>query len=116
MRRNRRPRPLLQAPRRAPLRAPASERPQRPPPRAPSQATGEVTRNQTLIFGAVTTTLRPENNWNPLAAQAQHPDSNSYGLYEELFYTNLNTGELIPWQAESYTISDDYTGVDPQAP
>ena len=68
-------------------------------------------RNQTLIFGSVATTLRPENNWNPLVAQAQHPDSNSYGLYEELFYTNLNTGELIPWQAESYTISDDYTGV-----
>ncbi len=78
---------------------------------AASQATGDVARNKTLIFGAVGDTLRTENNWNPLAAQATHPDSNSYGLYEELFYTNLNTGELIPWQAESYTISDDYTGV-----
>ena len=78
---------------------------------AASQATGDVARNKTLIFGAVGDTLRTENNWNPLAAQATHPDSNSYGLYEELFYTNLNTGELIPWQAESYKISDDYTGV-----
>ena len=33
------------------------------------------------------------------------------GIYEALFYTNLNTGELIPWQAESYTYNDDFTEV-----
>jgi len=30
-------------------------------------------------------------------------------VYEDLFYTNLNTGELIPWQAESYDMSSDFT-------
>ena len=33
------------------------------------------------------------------------------GIYEALFYTNLNTGELIPWQAESYTYNADFTEV-----
>ena len=33
------------------------------------------------------------------------------GIYEALFYTNLNTGELIPWQAESYTYNDDFTEI-----
>jgi peptide/nickel transport system substrate-binding protein len=30
-------------------------------------------------------------------------------IYEALMYTNLNTGELIPWQAESFEYNDDYT-------
>ena len=33
------------------------------------------------------------------------------GIYEALFYTNLNTGELIPWQGESYTYNADFTQV-----
>ena len=27
---------------------------------------------------------------------------------EELFYTNLNSGKLIPWQAESFELSPDF--------
>ena len=26
-------------------------------------------------------------------------------------YTNLNTGEIIPWQAESFTYNDDFTEI-----
>ena len=37
------------------------------------------------------------------------------GIYEALFYTNLNTGELIPWQGESYTYNADFTAGHPQA-
>ncbi len=33
------------------------------------------------------------------------------GIYEALFYTNLNTGELIPWQGESYEYNDDFTEI-----
>jgi peptide/nickel transport system substrate-binding protein len=33
------------------------------------------------------------------------------GILEALFYTNLNTGELIPWQAESYKYNDDFTEI-----
>src|SRR6185369_1152908 len=47
---------------------------------AATKAAGDLPRNKTLIFGAVADTPRPENNWNPLAAQATHTDSNSYGL------------------------------------
>jgi peptide/nickel transport system substrate-binding protein len=32
-------------------------------------------------------------------------------IYEALMYTNLNTGEIIPWQAESFTYNADNTAV-----
>jgi peptide/nickel transport system substrate-binding protein len=70
---------------------------------AATAATGEVPRNETLIYGqGVSTSLRAVNNFNPLFQQASNPVQGDYGIYEQLFYTNLNTGELIPWQAESY--------------
>jgi peptide/nickel transport system substrate-binding protein len=76
---------------------------------AASQATGEVPRNKTLIFGSPGGSA--DNDWNPLITQASQPDRRVYGVFESLFYTNLNTGELIPWQAESYTLSPDFTSV-----
>ena len=33
------------------------------------------------------------------------------GIYEALFYTNLNTGEVVPWQGESYEYNDDFTEI-----
>ena len=50
------------------------------------------------------------NNFSPISV-GSGVDRGTYGLFEALFYTNLNTGELIPWQAESYKLSSDYTGV-----
>jgi peptide/nickel transport system substrate-binding protein len=70
----------------------------------------EVPRNQTLIFGSPGPDK--ENRWSPIQPSTQPPSRKSYGLFEALFYTNLNTGELIPWQAESYTLSDDFMAVD----
>jgi peptide/nickel transport system substrate-binding protein len=32
-------------------------------------------------------------------------------VYEALMYTNLNTGEVIPWQAEEFKYNDTYTSI-----
>src|SRR5690606_19668215 len=32
-------------------------------------------------------------------------------IYEYFFYQNLQTGEYIPWLAESYEYNDDYTSI-----
>ena len=76
---------------------------------AASQGTGEVPRNKTLIFGSPGASA--ENNWSPFITAAAQASKRVYGVFEALFYTNLNTGDLIPWQAESYTLSPDFTSV-----
>jgi peptide/nickel transport system substrate-binding protein len=88
------------------------------PTAAPSTGTGglaEVPRNQTFIFspwGFVSEIPNPEN-WNIYAAGSYNHqrEMGLKGIYEALFYTNLNTGELIPWQGESYTYNSDFTQV-----
>lgn len=76
----------------------------------------EVPREETFVFtpwGFATELPNPEN-WNPYN---QGPAFNNQremglkGIMEALFYTNLNTGELIPWQGESYEYNDDYTAI-----
>ncbi|MBV9357071.1 MAG: ABC transporter substrate-binding protein [Chloroflexi bacterium] len=32
-------------------------------------------------------------------------------IYEDLMYTNLNTDEIVPWQAESFNYNADYTAI-----
>ncbi len=71
-------------------------------------STGDVPRNQTLIAGMGP---KADNNWNPLATSPNPPSRNSWGVFEALFYTNLNTGELVPWQADSYTQNADFTQI-----
>ena len=71
----------------------------------------DVPRNLTFVTSrgpAVTEVPAPEN-WNPYNQPGSNKDRWSLGLQEALFYTNLNTGELIPWQAESYTQNADFT-------
>ena len=73
----------------------------------------EVPRNKTFIFSpwgfpTGNQLLNPEN-WNVYNQGTQFNNQREMGLkgiYEALFYTNLNTGELIPWQGESYTYND----------
>lgn len=76
----------------------------------------EVPREETFVFtpwGFATELPNPEN-WNPYN---QGPAFNNQremglkGIMEALFYTNLNTGELIPWQGESYEYNDDFTAI-----
>ena len=49
------------------------------------------------------------DNWNPYLTSIQHQrDAMQITINEELFYTNLNSGKLIPWQAESFELSPDF--------
>ncbi|MEX0762651.1 MAG: ABC transporter substrate-binding protein [Dehalococcoidia bacterium] len=49
----------------------------------------------------------PED-FNPFSNLYQR-DRQHYTIFESLFYTNFNTGELIPWQARDYAWNSDYT-------
>lgn len=76
----------------------------------------EVPRNETFVFSpwGFVTELPNVDNWN---VYNQGPAFNNQremgvkGILEALFYTNLNTGELIPWQGESFTYNDDFTEI-----
>lgn len=79
-----------------------------------AQSVPEVPRTRTLIsqgwdfYNQVPAT----DNFNPYAGVLLHQrNSLHYTVNEVLFYTNHNTNELIPWQAESYSYNDDFTQV-----
>lgn len=81
-----------------------------------SEATGEgPARNRTLVvtpWSDATGPLSNPENWN--VYQTGNSNQRNMGdktVYEQLFYTNLNTGELIPWQAETFEYNDDYTSI-----
>ncbi len=74
-----------------------------------AQDVADVPRNQTLVltpWGDQPAQFSNIDNWNPyLTPTVTHQrDAMEFTVNEELFYTNLNTGKLIPWQAESYEI------------
>jgi peptide/nickel transport system substrate-binding protein len=78
-----------------------------------AQDVQDVPRNQTLVitpWGDQPAQLANVDNWNPyLTPSVTHQrDAMQITVNEELFYTNLNTGELIPWQAESYENAPDF--------
>ena len=50
------------------------------------------------------------NWWLPGNTHARHAAEK--GLIEYLFYTNLNTGEIIPWLAESFEYNDSLDAID----
>ena len=78
-------------------------------------SSGEPGRNRTLVvtpWGRNTGPLTNPENWQIYQIGNQNQrEIGDKTIYETLFYTNLNTGELIPWQAESYEYNDDYTVV-----
>lgn len=72
---------------------------------------GDVPRNRTLIitpwgYGPLS---NPENWHIYQTGNDNQRHMGSKAIYEALMYTNLNTGELIPWQAESFEYNEDYT-------
>lgn len=85
-------------------------------PTATAQDLPDVPRERTLVFSpwGFFSELADPQNWN---IYNQGPAFNKQrelglkGIYEALFYTNLNTGELIPWQAESFEYNDDFTEI-----
>lgn len=75
----------------------------------------DVPRNRTLIispWGNQTEIANAQNFNIYVSSTYNHQrEIGSKTIYEALMYTNLNTGELIPWQAESFKYNQDYTAV-----
>lgn len=73
----------------------------------------QVPRNKTLVmtpWGDRPGPFANVGNFNPYLISVDHERNIGHMTYNEaLFYTNHNTGELIPWQAESYEYNDDFT-------
>jgi peptide/nickel transport system substrate-binding protein len=76
---------------------------------------GEVPRNRTLIvspWGNHVEIRNPENYNIYLSTGYNHQrEAGDKTVYEALMYTNLNTGEIIPWQAESFAYNQTYTAI-----
>jgi peptide/nickel transport system substrate-binding protein len=75
----------------------------------------DVPRERTLIltpWGSVPEIKNPENyNIYQSGAYNHQRESGDKTIYEALMYTNLNTGEMIPWQAESFAYNDAFTSI-----
>lgn len=75
----------------------------------------EVPREETLVFsdwGFVGEVATPERfHIYDLGSYNDQREFGMKGIYEALFYTNLNSGEIIPWQGESFEYNDDFTEV-----
>ncbi len=77
----------------------------------------EITREDTLIitsFGPGGTQIQDPENMNPysLGGLGRVRGILNKTIFEFLYLYNHNTGEQIPWLAESYTVSDDFESVD----
>jgi len=73
-----------------------------------------VPRNRTLISQGwdFYNQVPSPTNFSPYAGVLLHQrNSLHYTVNEMLFYTNHNTNEIIPWQAESFTYNPDFTEV-----
>jgi peptide/nickel transport system substrate-binding protein len=71
-----------------------------------------IAREDTLILSAPYQQYKfsPVDNMNPLFyPDVLQSDGANKTVYELLMYTNLLTGELVPWLAESYSTNADYT-------
>ena len=69
----------------------------------------EVSRDKTLVIENISIRNTTPDNFNPLAPGVlRHAGLQQVG-YESLFYYNYETGELVPWLAESATYNDDFT-------
>lgn len=72
----------------------------------------DVPRNETLVltpWGDQPAQFVNVENWHPYGTNITHQrDAMQFTVNEMLFYTNLNTGELIPWQAESFEYATDF--------
>lgn len=81
---------------------------------ATAQSAADVPRNRMVITQGwdFHNQVPSPDNFNPYAGVLLHQrNSLHYTVNEALFYTNHNTNELIPWQAESFSYNDDFTEV-----
>ena len=72
----------------------------------------DMPRNETLVltpWGDQPAQFANIENWNPYVSSITHQrDAMQFTVNEKLFYTNLTTGEIIPWQGESYELAPDF--------
>jgi peptide/nickel transport system substrate-binding protein len=79
---------------------------------APAGPLADVPRNRTLISGGwdFYAQVPAPTNFNPYAGVLLHQrNSLHYTVNEMLFYTNHNSGRVIPWQGESWSWNDTFT-------
>jgi peptide/nickel transport system substrate-binding protein len=83
-------------------------------PAAEAPATeGEISRAETLIFASEgDNTIAAPENFNPFVSGSVNAGNGQSMMVESLFYLNYETGEMMPWLAESYQFADDFTSVD----
>ena len=80
-----------------------------------AHALKKVPREKTLVVTPWSDTTGPLKNakdWH--IYQIGNKNQREIGhktVFEALMYTNLNTGELVPWQATSFEYNDDFTSV-----
>jgi len=103
----------------APAAAAATTAPAAAPTSAPAAAQApvqDVPRNRTLVitpWGAGGNEIPNSTNFN-IYQNGSYNHQREVGdktVYEDLMYTNLNTGEIVPWQAESFTYNDTFTTI-----
>ena len=77
----------------------------------------DVDREDTLVITHWSDSYRTQHDnvenfnwWLPGNSHARH--ASEKGLIEFLFYTNLNTGEIIPWLGESFEYNDALDSID----
>lgn len=77
----------------------------------------DVPRNRTLVITHWSDSYRTQHDnvenfnwWLPGNSHARH--ASEKGLVEYLFYTNLNTGEIIPWLGDSFEYNDSLDSID----
>jgi peptide/nickel transport system substrate-binding protein len=75
----------------------------------------DVPRNRTLVvtpWGKGAEIVNPTNFNIYLTSSWNHQrESTDKTVFEDLMYTNLNTGEIIPWQAESFNYDPTFTTI-----
>jgi peptide/nickel transport system substrate-binding protein len=108
------------APTTAPAAAAAPTTAAAPAPTAAAQAAApeqvkDVPRNRTLVvtpWGKGAEIVNPNNLNIYLTSSWSHQrEITDKTVFEDLMYTNLNTGEIVPWQAESFTYNDAFTAI-----
>jgi len=87
----------------------ATAEPTEPPP--PAEPSADELRRKTLIAASHFTTFSSPDIQNPYLPGCNTQTGLQQAAMESLFYLNYESGELIPWLAESYEMSADNTEV-----
>ena len=71
----------------------------------------QLPREKTLIVDIDGGRVVDPTNWNWLIPGVRRDQGYHQLILEQLFYVNLETGDYIPWVAEGYEYSPDYTSI-----